>query len=152
MTQAADEEPLLFCPYDDDSAISDDEILYRRLPTHHLKDQAAAPLGYRYTSNSFHDPDPMGVSVYMKSIFERLGLTADDVISDQTGLWGVAETTVSAARAQGFGVRSRPDPDVHHDPRNEAHGELTGLRKGKDGQRQAKNLAKPPTVLVRVRT
>ncbi len=33
-------------------------------------------------------------------------------------------------------------------PINYAHGELTGLRKGKPGQRQAKPLAAAPTVLL----
>ncbi len=139
------------CLYEDDPSIPDDEVLYRRLPEHHLKTMEGSDLGYRMTSNAFHDPDPKGISVYVKSILYRLGLTAEDVLPEKPGLWGVAGTTAGAVRRQGFGVRLRPDPDVQDDERNAAHAELTGLLLGKAGGRQAKNLTKEPAKLLLVK-
>lgn len=150
MSSPAD-RPEFCCPLEDDPGIPDDAVLYRRLPKYNIKPAAGEELGWRMTSNAFHDQDPQGVSVYVADLLVEMGLGPSDIVSDREAGWGVAETTAGAVRGHGFGVRVRPDPSVADDPRNAAHAELTGLRTGKDGQRQAKSLTKPPARLLLVR-
>lgn len=144
----ASDESDLCCPLEDDPRIADDAVLYRRLPAYNLKPTTDAPRPRRITSNAFQDPDPWGVSFYSADLLASKDLTWRDVIPLNKPDWGVASFTAGAARKQGFGVRLRPDPADPHNPLNYAHGELTGLRKGKSGQKQAKPLAGPPTVLL----
>lgn len=150
MTEEVGDDCPLCCPHENDPKVPDDAVLYRRLPPHHVKPSPDHELGSRHTSNCFQDPDPQGVSVYVAALLAVEGLGPDDIVAGMGPGWGVAETTAGAARALGFGVRLRPDPAVADDPRNAAHAELTGLKKGKDGQRQAKDLTKPPTRLILV--
>ncbi len=124
-------------------------MLYRRLPDHHLKAVIEGqPRPRRITSNAFQDPDPWGVSFYAAHLLIAKGYDWKAVLPHDHQDWGVASFTAGAARKQGFGVRLRPNPDDAGNPINYAHGELTGLRKGKPGQKQAKPLAAPPTVLL----
>ncbi len=132
---------------DNDPDIPDDEVLYRRVPEWQIVDSEEAS-GKRLAGNAFLDPDPMGVSVFLRSELLRLRLGPRDVLQGSPSTWGVAAITAGRARSEGFGVRKREDPTAPLHSCNPAHGELTGLRPGNQGKSQAKRLARPPTELL----
>jgi len=140
-------EIALCCPLHDDPDVPADAVLYRRLPPWHLHPAPGTPTGHRPSSNAFQDCDPQGVSIYVAELLERLKLGASDVVADKEAGWGVAQFLAGDARTAGFGVRLRPDPAADDDPRNEAHGELTGLQRGNPGGRQSKALSKKSLVI-----
>ncbi len=146
-TDAAADQTIC-CPFEDNTEISDQTVLYRRLPGYHLVPVGDQPRPRRITSNAFCDPDPMGVSFYAAHLLAAEDHNWQEIIPASQPDWGVASFTAGAARKQGFGVRMRPDPDDAGNPLNYAHGELTGLRKGKPGHKQAKPLAASPTELL----
>jgi hypothetical protein len=130
----------------DDGSIPDDEILLRRLPPYMLADDEG-DAGKRATGNAFLDRDSDGISVFIRSKMQVLGLDKNAVVEGFSFGWGVAEVTVGEARKEGLGVVASIDTTASPHPCNPAHGLITGLAAGNAGKRQARKLSRGAAIV-----
>jgi len=101
----------------------------------------APSLQIRGVVAAFDDDDDDGISVFLSSIIEKLGLPVSAVVYGHPG-YLVAGITVGLVRAEGMGVI--PDPvDAPPHPCNPAHALVTTAHmSGKRRRKAARNIAK----------
>lgn len=130
---------------DDDTSVQDDDRLLRRVhPEHVVLDQNRGV--YRPSSAAFADATD-GISVYLRSVLDRIDRCEQDVL-EQYPRHSLVAFTASVARDKSllnppFAVRRDPDPaDTPAHPCSPAHALLVGLLRGNPGaKRQRKPLA-----------
>lgn len=140
----------------DDSSITNDDLLHRRIPRADLTDMIVtdAETGERRPSSGvFKSSDPDGVSVYLRSVMDEIGIGPTDLVRAPNN--AVCTVTAGTARTNALGVVRDAHPgDVGDDepdhPRHAAHGLITGLvQLGASGARRAaRQLANAATIIV----
>jgi hypothetical protein len=129
---------------DNDSSIPDSEVLYRRVPgSDDISTTWDHNQGRLRPSSAAFDDDVDGMSVFLLSVIEKLGLTAAAVIDGHPG-YLVAGLIAGSVRAEGMGVIPDPDPaNAPPHPCNPAHALVTtGHMSGKARRKAARNIAK----------
>lgn len=140
----------------DDLSITDAELLHRRIPRADSTDVIVTDTQTgerRPSSGVFKSPDPDGLSVYLKSVMEQIGIGPQDVVRAPNN--AVCTVTAGAVRANALGVLRDANPDDVGDddpahPRHAAHGLITGpVHMTGGGQRRAaRQLASAATMVV----
>lgn len=114
----------------DDSTISDDEVLYRRIPNvEHASFMVVDEMtGVRRPTSAVFRPDQDGLSVYIKSILDEHGLAERDVQTRPES--GVLSLLARDIRDEKLGVVRDAWPDTAKDdhPRNAAHALIVGFQ------------------------
>lgn len=117
--------------WNDDASISDDEILLRRIPPWQV--YWDKQLGrYRPSSQAFDDDDegdPM--SVYLTSVMEELGLSAERTLDDQAPGFGVAGILAGIVRDASQVVQRDAKPGLPIHVCDPAHAVVAGAKGGK---------------------
>lgn len=118
-------------PYSEDDPVSPDDLLYRRVPLDTVNVTTRDDGGSRPSSAAFElAPGEDGVSLYLGSVLDRLGLLPDVLVDDFPG-YGVAVVSVETIlRASEGALTVRRDPvEETNTPRpyDPAHSLLIGL-------------------------
>lgn len=131
-------------PPDNDASILDSEMLYRRIPgSDNVSTTWDDNQGRLRASSAAFDDDIDGMSVFLSSVIEKLGLTAGAVVHGHPG-YLVAAISAGSVRLEGMGVIPDPDPpDAPPHPCNPAHALVTtGHISGRARRKAARNIAK----------
>lgn len=96
-------------PFQDDSTISDDDLVYRRIGPQWVKEDERRSFSSAAFDDSSKDD---AMSVFLKSKVDDLGLTFDSILEGYEDC-GVAELRVGDIRAAGMGVHYDGDPPGH---------------------------------------
>ena len=145
-----DEEPP---DSENDSGVSDDESLYRRIAHYGSVDlvAVAAITGHRRPSSGAFKSDSDGISVYLDSVLSEVGLGPQDLVRAPQN--AVVAARAAEPRQLSLGVRRDPWPtgtDDDDHPRNAAHALIVGFRglRGKERRRTQKALAQSCTWVI----
>jgi hypothetical protein len=136
-------------PPENDPSILDSEMLYRRIPgSDDISTTWDDNLGRLRASSAAFDDDVDGMSVYLSSVVEKVGLTAADVVYGHPG-YLVAMISAGSVRLEGMGVIADPDPiDAPPHPCNPAHALVTTSHMSRSARRKAaRNIAKAAVLL-----
>jgi hypothetical protein len=136
-------------PPENDPSILDSEMLYRRIPgSDDISTTWDDNLGRLRASSAAFDDDVDGMSVYLSSVVEKVGLAAADVVYGHPG-YLVAMISAGSVRLEGMGVIADPDPiDAPPHPCNPAHALVTTSHMSRSARRKAaRNIAKAAVLL-----
>lgn len=124
----------------DDSAVSSEDLLYRRITINQVKRRKHDGKIERVGSNAFDDSsNGSPCSVHIDSRLRAAGLDRESVLEGYEKRAGLASLRVGDARDLGFGVVPTPTPD------EPGHADLTG---DKDSPSRQKQLAKKAEILI----
>ena len=137
--------------YQDDSSISDEELVFRMITASNTKwsDEGGAE---RAATNAFQDRraedlaelgvPAVAVSVYIESEMRRRGTSAADLVARWGPAYGVASITAGEVRNNGQGVVRWPRPD------HPEHGMVFAIAGPKKSNSQSSKLAKGSKIVI----